>query len=92
MTADPTTQSNYLEIASKHVAFDWNVDFEKQIIAGTATHSLHAIKDGVKEVIFDTSDLEIESVSVNGERTDVSPELISDSVLRLTSLVVQAWD
>jgi hypothetical protein len=32
---DPTTQSNYLEIASKHVSFEWAIDFEEQIISGS---------------------------------------------------------
>lgn len=49
--ADPTSQSNYLQIATKHVAFDWKVDFENKVITGTATHDLVAKADGVSEVM-----------------------------------------
>ena len=49
--ADPTTQSNYLEISTQHVAFDWHVDFSIQVINGSATHDLIVKKDGVEEVM-----------------------------------------
>ena len=49
--ADPTTQSNYLKIASKHITFDWKLDFDKCIIAGSAVHDLIVKEDGVKEVM-----------------------------------------
>ncbi|OJA13741.1 hypothetical protein AZE42_01549 [Rhizopogon vesiculosus] len=65
--ADPTSQSNYLEIATKHITFEWKVDFDNKVIAGTATHDLVAKVDGVSEVIFDTSYLHIEGVKVEGD-------------------------
>lgn len=49
--ADPTSQSNYLEIATKHITFDWKVDFDNKVIAGTATHEVVAKADGVSEVM-----------------------------------------
>lgn len=49
--ADPTTQSNYLEISTQHVAFEWHVNFEVQVISGSATHDLTVRKDGVEEVM-----------------------------------------
>ena len=49
--ADPTTQSNYLEISSQHVTLDWQVDFTLQVISGSATHDLIVGKDGVEEVM-----------------------------------------
>jgi leukotriene-A4 hydrolase len=39
---DPTTQSNYLDIATENVALDWTIDFEKKCIHGSATHELVA--------------------------------------------------
>ncbi|KAF8639401.1 hypothetical protein AX17_001526 [Amanita inopinata Kibby_2008] len=63
---DPTTQSNYLEIVSEHISFDWRLDFETKTISGSATHKLKVIEDGVREVIFDTSDLEIREAQVAG--------------------------
>ena len=48
---DPTSQSNYLNISTTHVHFDWAVDFESQTIYGSATHKLTAKSDGVDEVV-----------------------------------------
>ncbi|KAJ7284708.1 peptidase family M1-domain-containing protein [Mycena rebaudengoi] len=63
---DPTTQSNYTQIASESVAFDWTLDFNAQILSGSATHSLRVIVADVAEVIFDTADLEIVRTEVEG--------------------------
>ncbi|KAG1847366.1 peptidase family M1-domain-containing protein [Suillus subluteus] len=65
--ADPTSQSNYLQIATKHITFDWTVDFDNKVITGTATHEFIAKIDEVSEVIFDTSYLHIEGVKVDGD-------------------------
>ncbi|EDR02480.1 uncharacterized protein LACBIDRAFT_253885 [Laccaria bicolor S238N-H82] len=71
--ADPTTQSNYLEIATDRINFEWNVDLETSVLGGNATHTLIVKQDGVSEVIpfcnlilnlgsrhrFDTRDLDV---------------------------------
>jgi leukotriene-A4 hydrolase len=48
---DPATQSNYGEITTKHVHFDWTVDWAKRIIFGSATHDLEANQDNVSQVV-----------------------------------------
>ena len=48
---DPATQSNYLDVHAEHVALDWTIDFEAQVISGTATHTLYVVKGGVQEVV-----------------------------------------
>ncbi|KAG6919450.1 hypothetical protein DXG01_005709 [Tephrocybe rancida] len=64
---DPTTQSNYLQIASEHVSLDWFLDFETQIISGSATHHLVVKEDGVKNVVFDTSELNLLDAKIDGK-------------------------
>jgi len=49
---DPTTQSNYHDIATKHIDLKWNVDFKSQSVSGTANLQLVAKKDGVNEVVY----------------------------------------
>ncbi|KAJ7086015.1 peptidase family M1-domain-containing protein [Mycena belliarum] len=73
---DPTTQSNYSEIASQSIHFDWALDFSAQTLSGCATHQLTVLVDGVSEVIFDTADLEISRVEVEGLplQHDVKPK------------------
>jgi hypothetical protein len=49
---DPTTQSNYLDVSTQHVVFNWHVqDFAIRVISGSATHDLIVRKDGVEEVM-----------------------------------------
>ncbi|RDB24666.1 Leukotriene A-4 hydrolase [Hypsizygus marmoreus] len=67
MTSDPTTQSNYLQIATVHVALDWTLDFDAQVISGSAVHRLFVKEDGVTEVIFDTLDLDIVGAEIDGK-------------------------
>lgn len=51
---DPSTQANYTQIASEHVHFDWNIDWTKQVIAGSVTHTLTVKEDGVQEAMYVT--------------------------------------
>jgi leukotriene-A4 hydrolase len=48
---DPTTQSNYWQIASEHISFDWSVDFTAQTVSGSATHRMKVLLDGVEEAM-----------------------------------------
>lgn len=49
---DPTTQSNYLQVYTTNVDFNWNLDFVNQIVEGAATHSVLAKGAGVEEVMY----------------------------------------
>jgi hypothetical protein len=49
---DTTTQSNYADIATQHVAFDWSIDFVAKVLTGSATHDMKLSKDGVKEAMY----------------------------------------
>lgn len=51
VSKDPTTQSNYLDVYTTHISFDWLVDFDKKIISGSATHKLRVASTGAKEVM-----------------------------------------
>ena len=48
---DPTTQSNYNQVYTEHVSFDWAIDFESHTISGNATHTLKVKEDGPKEAM-----------------------------------------
>jgi len=49
--ADPASQSNFVDIRTEHVHFEWTLDFEKKVISGYATHSMRVVKDGVAEAM-----------------------------------------
>ncbi|KAG8892778.1 hypothetical protein FRC00_011550, partial [Tulasnella sp. 408] len=52
LATDPTTQSNYWEITTTHVHFDWDIDWTKRIISGSATHNLTSKMDSPAEVLL----------------------------------------
>ncbi|KAI0685548.1 hypothetical protein BC835DRAFT_1289940 [Cytidiella melzeri] len=66
MSQDPTSQSNHLDLASEHIDFDWTIDFEQQLVAGSATHTLLVNVKDVREAIFDTFALAVEKAEVDG--------------------------
>ncbi|EIW81415.1 leukotriene-A4 hydrolase [Coniophora puteana RWD-64-598 SS2] len=85
---DPTTFSNYWQIATEHIDFSWSVDFQKRVITGSAVHKLKVKDDGVKEVIFDVLALDVHSVEVNENPTTEAKEpcLVLSSQLDALSL------
>ena len=48
---DPTTQSNYLQIASEHVSLEWTIDFDQRVITGVALHHLLVKEIHVKQLV-----------------------------------------
>lgn len=52
LPSDPTTQTNWQDVASEHVDFDWAVDFDKQTLSGSVTHTLVWKKADVREVMY----------------------------------------
>ncbi|PPQ84726.1 hypothetical protein CVT25_013808 [Psilocybe cyanescens] len=67
IVVDTATQSNISDIATEHVAFDWKVDFKTEVLSGSATHVMKVKKDGIEEAIFDTGDLDINAITVEGQ-------------------------
>jgi hypothetical protein len=49
---DPATQSNYEDISTQHVHFDWTIDWKNRQFVGSATHTLQAHKSGVNNVVY----------------------------------------
>lgn len=52
MSNDPTSQANFLYVASEHIHFDWSINWDASAIFGSATHSLLVKESGVKEVML----------------------------------------
>ena len=51
ISVDTATQSNYSDIRTDHVAFDWVVDFDAKLLSGSATHSMIVKRSGVKDIV-----------------------------------------
>ncbi len=59
---DYHTQSNADEVVGTHLFLDINVDFNKHLIAGSATWNIERKQANADKIIFDTRDLIIDSV------------------------------
>ncbi len=68
---------------------DWNarVDFSKKIITGKAKYRIRADK-AATEIVFDTKDLMIDSVLVNGEDSDFELGQLSEQAYKGVPLTV----
>lgn len=65
---DPNTLSNYTAWRSRHVTANLEIDFDNKRLAGNVIHQLLSkTKAETKEIILDTSFLDILSVKVGGK-------------------------
>lgn len=67
---DPASHSNYRCVSILHAHLDWNIDWDLKTISGSVCHTLQARKDGVSEVILDTSSLSIKQVTMMEPRAN----------------------
>ena len=67
---DLATFSNYLEVRTTHLSIQWTIDWKAQVFGGTATLQMEVTKDHpLKEVVLDTSYLDVQNVQVDGQDT-----------------------
>lgn len=74
-TQDPTSQSNYHQISTKHFSLNWSIDFHEKVIKGSIAHDLTVHESDLKQVIFDTWDVVIKRVHVEGQSCDAEYSL-----------------
>ncbi|KAJ4319121.1 Leucyl aminopeptidase yscIV [Neodidymelliopsis sp. IMI 364377] len=65
---DSNTLSNYHNFVTKHTSVDFEIDFEHKILSGAVGLDLESLTDeDVKEVVLDSSFLDISEVKVDGK-------------------------
>ncbi|KAI4133240.1 MAG: hypothetical protein LQ338_000298 [Usnochroma carphineum] len=65
---DPNTLSNYNNFLTKHTVANFDIDFENKRLSGNVILKLQSISDpGSKEILLDTSNLDIKNVGLKGE-------------------------
>jgi aminopeptidase N len=79
-TNDQSSLSNPLMAISTSIHLDWLLDFELKIIRGTCSHSIEILKADTETVDFDSSNLNIESATIDGRDAlfiiaDADPQL-----------------
>ena len=63
---DKSTLSNYDSIQTKHLELSLDVNFEKKVLDGWVEHTMVALEDKIKVAIFDSSEIKVNKVQVNG--------------------------
>jgi len=69
-----------LVVDVRHIKLEITIDPKAKHVAGTATHYLSAINDGVRSITFDAAEMQITSVTVAGKPARFD---YSDPVLRV---------
>ena len=67
MNRDPNTLSNYNNWRSTHVTANFEILFDQKKLVGNVVHRFKAINGGSREIILDTSHLDISTVKVDGQ-------------------------
>ena len=82
---DPSSFSNSTEARVTHSDFEIDIDFDTHGMQWWCKHTVHIEKDGASELILDTRDLDISSVTVNGAtssyREDKSTKALGTSIV-----------
>eukprot|EP00605_Chrysophyceae_sp_TOSAG23-4_P001888 GSChrysophyteH1.ASY1.ANO1.2084.1 assembled CDS len=68
---DTTSLSNCQDAVSEHIHIVWTIDYRKQKLVGTATHTIKVLKSGTAFVSFDSSDLNVTNATVDGKDVEV---------------------
>ncbi|KAK3648952.1 Leucyl aminopeptidase yscIV [Elasticomyces elasticus] len=67
---DPNTLANYNAWRTKHTVADFEIDFDAKRLKGTVHLTLDRLASNSKQVILDTSFLDVSSVKANDEKAD----------------------
>lgn len=62
---DSSTLSSCTAAVSTHIHLNWQLDFAKQRLSGTAQHTIQIIEDGTSSISFDSSALTITDVMID---------------------------
>ncbi|EPY50631.1 leukotriene A-4 hydrolase [Schizosaccharomyces cryophilus OY26] len=68
ISLDPSTQSNYYDVAIQHLLLDAEIDFDKELLFGAVEYKIQAarISQPLSHIILDTSYLDVKDVSLDG--------------------------
>jgi aminopeptidase N len=69
-----------LDVDVRHIKLEIAIDPKARTVAGTATHRLAAINDGVRTITFDAAEMRITGVTVGGKKAAFD---YADPVLRI---------
>ncbi|KAF2734598.1 leukotriene A-4 hydrolase [Polyplosphaeria fusca] len=68
---DPNTLSNYHNFVTRHTKANFEIDFDKECLKGGVTLTLESLTNAeTKELVLDTSFLDISEVSVKGQKVE----------------------
>ncbi|KAI9207265.1 peptidase family M1-domain-containing protein [Polychytrium aggregatum] len=72
--SDKNSFANSDAIRSTHLHLSLTADFDRKVLHGHVVHSLSVLKDSVKELVLDSSYIDVKAVTING--TDEALEFV----------------
>lgn len=72
MSADPCSFSSFSSCLTKHLNLSLSVDFARRVLKGKVALTVEAVEDRFSALTLDTRDLQIVSVSANGQAASFS--------------------
>ncbi len=64
---DASSHSNFHEVISEDLHLDWTLDFDKETLVGSATHTMKVLVPGTSVASFDSAKLSVKSVTVDNK-------------------------
>lgn len=68
---DPSSLANLDEVRTNHIHLNWTISFDQKKIGGNVILDIVTLVDNVEKVVLDTSYLDLQAVSINGEALQV---------------------
>jgi leukotriene-A4 hydrolase len=68
---DPSSLANLAEVTTQHLHFNWTISFTEKKIYGHVLLDLITVAPNVNKVVLDTSYLDLQGVSLNGNPLEV---------------------
>ena len=65
---DPNSHSRPEQVLTKHLHFNWDIDFERKVVSGRTSLTCHRLVDGLQTLILDINMLDIHRVSYNDDQ------------------------
>ncbi|WWD02391.1 leukotriene A-4 hydrolase/aminopeptidase [Kwoniella europaea PYCC6329] len=69
---DLATLSNYLEVVTRHIKIDWEINWDAKTFGGYAELTLESRVEELQEVRLDSSYLDVKGVEVDGKAVEYS--------------------
>ena len=84
---DPNSHSRPEQVLTKHLHFNWDIDFERKTVSGWTTLTCQRLVDGIQTLALDVNMIDIQRVSYNDDQDlkfTIGPRSVCGSSLEVS--------